>query len=103
MRLNRRYFCVAGAALIGSSCTAGNTPPAASESFAVRLDVFNDRFYELIGRETKADILAEGFLWRAVDDEGAVLDVVVQRRRNTEAATRLLQKFRKFRQQASLE
>ena len=63
MRLNRRYFCAAGAALIGSSCTAGNTPPAASESFAVRLDVFNDRFYELIGRETKADILAEGFQW----------------------------------------
>jgi len=63
MRLNRRYFCAAGAALIGSSCTAGNTPPAALESFAVKLDVFDDRFYDLIGRETKADILAEGFQW----------------------------------------
>lgn len=30
------------------------------------------------------------YLWRAVDDEGTVLDVVVQRRRNTNAATRLL-------------
>ena len=28
------------------------------------------------------------FLWRAVDDEGEVLDVVVQRRRDTEAALR---------------
>ena len=63
MRLNRRYFCAAGAALIGSSCTAGNNPPTASESFAVKLDVFDDRFYELISRQTKADILAEGFQW----------------------------------------
>ena len=63
MRLNRRYFCAAGAALIGSSRTAGNNPPAASESFAVKLDVFDDRFYELISRQTKADILAEGFQW----------------------------------------
>ena len=33
------------------------------------------------------------YLWRAVDDEGSVLDVVVQRRRNTKAATRLLRKL----------
>ena len=32
------------------------------------------------------------YLWRAVDDEGTVLDVVVQHRRNTKAATRLLRK-----------
>ena len=30
------------------------------------------------------------YLWRAVDDEGIVLDIVVQRRRNTKAAMRLL-------------
>ena len=30
------------------------------------------------------------FLWRAVDDEGEVLDLVVQRRRDTEAALKLL-------------
>lgn len=30
------------------------------------------------------------YLWRAVDDEGEVLDVVVQRRRNHEAALKLL-------------
>ena len=30
------------------------------------------------------------YLWRAVDDEGEVLDLVVQRRRDTEAALRLL-------------
>ena len=33
------------------------------------------------------------YLWRAVDDEGMLLDVVVQRRRNTKAATRLLRKL----------
>ena len=33
------------------------------------------------------------YLWRAVDDEGTVLDVVLQRRRNTKAATRLLRKL----------
>jgi len=33
------------------------------------------------------------YLWRAVDDEGTVLDFVVQRRRNTKAATRLLRKL----------
>ena len=33
------------------------------------------------------------YLWRAVDDEGEVLDVVVQRRRDAEAATRLLKRL----------
>lgn len=33
------------------------------------------------------------FLWRAVDDEGEVLDVVVQRRRDTEAALTLLRRL----------
>ena len=33
------------------------------------------------------------YLWRAVDDEGTVLDIVVQRRRNTKAAMRLLRKL----------
>ena len=31
--------------------------------------------------------------WRAIDDEGTVLDVVVRRRRNTKVATRLLRKL----------
>ena len=35
------------------------------------------------------------YLWRAVDDEGTVLDVVVQHRRNTKAATRLRRKLLK--------
>ena len=30
------------------------------------------------------------YLWRAVDDEGEVLDLVVQRRRDTDAALKLL-------------
>ena len=34
-------------------------------------------------------------LWRAVDNEGTVLDVVVQRRRDTKAALRLLRKLLK--------
>ena len=33
------------------------------------------------------------YLWRAIDDEGTVLDVVVQARRNTTAAPRLLRKL----------
>jgi len=32
-------------------------------------------------------------LWRAVDDEGEVLDVVVQRRRDTEPALKLLRRL----------
>ena len=35
------------------------------------------------------------YLWRAVDDEGTVLDVVVQTRRDTKAALRLLSKLLK--------
>ena len=33
------------------------------------------------------------YLWRAVDDEGTILDIVVQKRRNTKAAMRLLRKL----------
>src|ERR1017187_3184993 len=33
------------------------------------------------------------WLWRAVDDEGEVLDMLVQKRRNTTAALRLLRKL----------
>src|ERR687885_335350 len=33
------------------------------------------------------------YLWRAVDDEGEVLDVLVQRRRDTRAARRLMRKL----------
>jgi putative transposase len=35
------------------------------------------------------------WLWRAVDDEGEVLDVLVQKRRNTKAAIRLFRKLLK--------
>ncbi len=35
------------------------------------------------------------FMWRAVDDEGEVLDVLVQKRRNKRAALRLLRKLLK--------
>ena len=33
------------------------------------------------------------YLWRAVEDEGEVLDLVVQRRRDTEAAQRLVRRL----------
>lgn len=33
------------------------------------------------------------YLWRAVDDESEVLDVVVQRRRDNEAALKLLRRL----------
>jgi transposase-like protein len=35
------------------------------------------------------------YLWRAVDDEGEVLDVLVQKRRNKHAALKLLRKLLK--------
>jgi transposase-like protein len=35
------------------------------------------------------------WLWRAVDDEGEVLDLLVQKRRNTKAAVRLFRKLLK--------
>ena len=35
------------------------------------------------------------YLWRDVDDEGTVLDLVIQRRRNTKAARRILRKLLK--------
>ena len=35
------------------------------------------------------------FLWRAIDDEGEVLDMLVQRRRNKPAALKLLRKLLK--------
>jgi transposase-like protein len=35
------------------------------------------------------------YLWRAVDHEGEVLDMLVQRRRDTRAALRLMRKLRK--------
>jgi putative transposase len=35
------------------------------------------------------------YLWRAVDHEGEVLDMVVQRRRDTKAALRLMRKLLK--------
>ena len=35
------------------------------------------------------------YFWRAVDDEGTVLDIVIQSRRNTKAAMRLLRKLLK--------
>ncbi|MDB5444892.1 MAG: family transposase, partial [Phenylobacterium sp.] len=35
------------------------------------------------------------WLWRAVDDEGEVLDMLVQRRRNKPAALKLLRKLLK--------
>jgi putative transposase len=35
------------------------------------------------------------YLWRAVDDEGEVLDVLVQARRDKDAALRLMRKLLK--------
>jgi putative transposase len=35
------------------------------------------------------------YLWRAVDSEGEVLDMLVQKRRNTAAALKLLRKLMK--------
>jgi len=42
-------------------------------------------------------LLGHRYLWRAVDDEGEVLDVLVQRQRNKHAASKLLRKLLKNR------
>jgi len=36
------------------------------------------------------------WLWRAVDDEGEVLDLLVQRRRDARAAAKLMRIFEQF-------
>ena len=41
------------------------------------------------------------YLWRAVDDEGVVLDMLVQRRRNVTDGLKLLRKLLKNRKRCS--
>jgi putative transposase len=36
-----------------------------------------------------------GYLWRAVDQQGQTLEILVQRKRNKDAAERLFRKLRK--------
>ncbi len=63
MKLNRRHFCAASTAFIGTSCKVAGTAPAALESFVVKLDVNDEHFHGLIRSEAKANILAKGFQW----------------------------------------
>ena len=44
---------------------------------------------------TTNTVIAVAYLWRAVDHEGEVLDMLVQRRRDTRAALRLMRKLLK--------
>jgi transposase-like protein len=61
------------------------------------------RFWERVGvrfpratRQMVVRIAGERlYLWRAVDDEGEVLDMLVQRRRDSWAALRLMRKLLK--------
>ena len=41
------------------------------------------------------------YLWRAVDDEGEILDMLVQRRRDTRAALRLMRTRKRLGRQTS--
>jgi putative transposase len=62
------------------------------------------RFWERVGvrlpRATRQVCLMiagqKHWLWRAVDQDGVVLDVLVQKRRDKQAAKRLLRKLRKL-------
>jgi hypothetical protein len=45
------------------------------------------------GRDGCSDRWQAVYLWRAVDHEGEVLDILVQRRRDTRAALRLMRKL----------
>ena len=57
-------------------------PPKASHHLASRRGLSENRW-------------ADGFLWRAVDAEGEVLDVLVQSKRNKHAALKLMRKLLK--------
>lgn len=67
------------------------------------LHLFRHRFHQDIIRRAvwhlgEAFVMIGGklvYLWRAVDDEDTVLDVVVQTRRNRKAALRLITKLLK--------
>jgi transposase-like protein len=63
---------------------------------------YHVRFWESAGlqlpRATRLVVRIAGkrtYLWRAVDDEGEVLDMLVQRRRDGRAALRLMRKLLK--------
>ena len=43
------------------------------------------------------------YLWRAVDHEGEVLDILVQRRRDIRAALRLMRKLQRFKSARSAQ
>jgi transposase-like protein len=47
------------------------------------------------GRDGDPDRRLRMYLWRAVDHEGEVLDMAVERRRDTRAALRLMRKLLK--------
>src|SRR4051812_46310728 len=75
--------CGAGAKIRPADrAQAAARPPAPERALAPRRDRRPDR------RERM-------YLWRAVDHEGEVLDMLVQRRRNTQAALRLMRKLLK--------
>src|ERR1700722_10813863 len=48
---------------------------------------------QALGVEVRAVVRRRFWLWRAVDDEGEVLDLLVQRRRDARAATKLMRKL----------
>jgi transposase-like protein len=61
----------------GERATAAPTPSAAEQSLEPRRNGGADRRWRM-------------YLWRAIDHEGEVLDMLVQRRRDTRAALRLM-------------
>ncbi len=64
-------------------------PAGSADAVALAFDVWHlDEVFVNIGSE-------QMYLWRAVDGEGTVLDVLVQKRRNKRAALRLMRKLLK--------
>jgi len=65
MRINRRHFCAASAAFVGTACSATNntTSPKQTETFPVKLDVYDEGFSALVPSGSQANVLAEGFQW----------------------------------------
>ena len=61
MEINRRYFCTASAALLWSC--SGKKNAITPDSFVPAVDVFDNRFYDVISPNSKVQIVATGFQW----------------------------------------
>lgn len=61
MKISRRSFCATSAVFLWSC--SGTRGAISKDTFAPTLDVFDDKFYDVISPKSKAEVLATGFQW----------------------------------------